>query len=326
MNKIEKKLIQLAEDIINGKEISYEDALEIEGVTQEEFLVLLYAANSVRKHFRGNYVSLCSIINAKSGNCTEDCKFCAQSVHYHTGVKTYDLIDEEEIYKAAKEARKIHSLRLGIVTSGESICKKDELNKIKKMLKGLKKNSDIERCASLGCLTKEDFIDLKNAGLERFHHNLETARSFFPKVCTTHSYDKRVQTVLDAKAAGLKVCSGGIFGLGESFSQRVEFAFELKKLNVDSLPLNFLCPISGTPFENYEKLKPIEVLKIIAMFRLVLPNKEIKACAGRQFLGSFEPFIFFAGADGMMIGNFLTIGGKDPLEDLKMIEDLGLEI
>jgi biotin synthase len=182
-------------------------------------------------------------------------------------------------------------------------------------------------CATLGTLTREQLTYLKDAGLHRYHHNIETSREYFPRICTTHSFDERLQVLGHARDLGLSACSGGILGMGESMDDRIKMAFILRELNVDSVPLNFLMPIMGTPLENIDAIAPLEALHAIALFRLILPDKEIRICGGRgAALGQLHPFIFVAGADGFMIGNYLTTSGLDPQEDLKMVRDLGLTI
>ncbi|MDY6967566.1 MAG: biotin synthase BioB, partial [Spirochaetota bacterium] len=203
----------------------------------------------------------------------------------------------------------------------------DELKSICNALEDISSNVDIAGCASLGTLSYESAKMLKESGLKRYHHNLETAESFFPEICTTHSYEERIKTVKIAKEAGFEVCCGGIFGIGETPQQRLEFAFTLKELDVDSIPLNFLNPITGTPLENAPAIPPMEILKIIAMFRFVHPTKDIRVCGGRQTnLRGVQPLMYIAGANGIMIGNYLTTAGGDPNEDLQLIEDLMLSI
>lgn len=325
MNDISKKIIKLTDQIIETKQISQKQADFLTKISNRDSYALFFGATRLRNYFRKPEPSLCAIVNAKSGNCSEDCKYCAQSAHYKTGVTCFSFIGKEKILESVKKAESIKAQRLGIVTSGEGILDKKEIEGIKDALIDMKKISSLERCASLGIMSFEYLLELKNAGLERFHHNLETSKSFFPKICTTHSYEARLNTIKNAKKAGLFVCSGGIFGLGEDFSQRLELAFELKNLDVDSIPLNFLCAIKGTPLEGQKPLKPLEILKIISICRFILPDKELKVCAGRQsLLGTLEAMIYYAGADGMMVGDYLTIKGGDVLKDNKMLEDLGL--
>lgn len=278
-----------------------------------------------RKHF-GNKVELCSIVNAKSGNCRENCKFCAQSSHYKGNAPVYPLVSSDKMIEAAKLAAKNKAHGFGIVTSGDCIDGTKELPQICDAIRKIKAQGVINPDASLGRLTRDTARKLKEAGLVRYHHNLETSRGFFPNICTTHSYQDRVQTIRIAKEEGFEVCCGGLFGLGETVEQRIDFAFTLKELNVDSVPMNFLIPIPGTPFENNKQLMPDEILMTVSIFRIILPDKHIKVCAGREInLGQRQKEIFSCGANGMMIGGYLTQGGNLPENDLNMLTELGLE-
>lgn len=284
---------------------------------------LLHAANLVRKRNFGDKVKLCSIVNAKCGACSEDCSFCAQSVHHpQADTSRYYRIDAEQLIADRRQASENPIIYFGIVTSGEALKDRD-LERIETALRQSPEDG-AKWCASLGCLTQAQLERLRKAGLKRFHHNLETAESFFPNVCTTHSYNQRVETVRNAKAAGLQVCCGGILGLGESSGQRVEMANTLAGLGVDSIPLNFLVPIAGTRLEASPVMTPLEILLAIAMFRLKCPNSEIRVAAGRSHLRRLQSMIFFAGCTGIMVGDLLTIAGGDMAEDLQMVRDLGL--
>ncbi|MFH1407400.1 MAG: biotin synthase BioB [Candidatus Omnitrophota bacterium] len=291
-------------------------------------LDLFLRANSLREKHHKNKVSLCAIVNAKSGLCAQDCKFCSQSLYHKTNIRRYPLLSAEEILKYAKQASRIHATCFGIVTSGKSTDSAKELDTICRALKLIKKNLPrLKRSASLGMLGSSELLALKKAGLERYHHNLETSERFFPKICTTHTHDKRLATIRSAKALGLEVCSGGIFGMGETVNDRVSLAKTLKRFDVDSIPLNFLNPIKGTTLANKKPMPPLEILKTIALFRINLPKADIKVCGGRNMnLRMLQSMIFFAGANGMMIGNYLTTAGNDPRLDLQMIKDLGLKI
>lgn len=325
----QNKIIQVTADkILSGNNISYKEAERLYLNKNVPLFDLLWVANRIRESFRKNRVELCSVVNAKSGICSEDCKFCAQSSHYKTGIKSYPLLSGEEILKAAVNAKNNKATCFGIVTSGKGINDKKEISTICKAIGKIKKNlPGLKRSVSLGIVNKDLLLEFKNSGVERFHHNLETSKDYFPGICSTHTYQDRLETIEDAKKAGFKVCSGGIFGLGEDRRDRLSLAFALRELDVDSVPLNFLHPIKGTALENAAPMSPDEILRIIAIFRIVLPAKEIKVCGGRVVnLRSLQPMIFFAGASGMMIGNYLTQPGQDPAADLEMIRDLGLEV
>lgn len=307
-----------------GAPLTGDQALALLGAPPETMDLILEAATAARKRTFGDRATLCSILNAKSGACSEDCVFCAQSSRHSTHVKTYPLLDADEIAAAYHEAEKLPVDRFGIVTSGRALTGADLILVCDTIART--GDTSISWCASLGSLDRDSLLKLRAAGLKRFHHNLETAESFFPNICTTHTYAERVETVKAAKAAGLEVCSGALFGLGETRAHRVELALALRELAVDSIPLNFLVPIPGTPAADAEHLSPDEILKTIAMFRLVCPETEIKVCGGRETnLADLEHLIFAAGANGMMIGGYLTLRGRSVEEDLHMLRNAGIQ-
>src|SRR3972149_510411 len=305
--------------------LSPEEALELTNLPPSSIYDLLAVAERVRRRHKGVEGNLCSIVNAKSGLCKEDCSFCAQSVKYSTGSPEYPMEDASALLNAAKEASAAGAREVSIVTSGTRIEKERDVAILSEAIRGMRDGLDVESCASLGILTTETLKKLKDSGLESYHHNLETGRSFFPKVCPTHDYEDDVNVVKTAKALGFHVCSGGIFGLGEGWDVRIELLSTLRELDVDSIPINFLNPRPGTPLEGANNLTPIECLTIIALARLMLPAKDIIVCGGRHVnLRDLQPLIFAAGANGMMIGNYLTTPGRDPRDDLRMLADLGL--
>ncbi len=319
-------LEEITEKALGGAGIGWREAEELVRLGEEGIFQVLPHAERVRRHFKGDEVSLCSIVNAKSGLCGEDCTFCAQSVRYNTGAPTYPMLPAERIVETALEATRWRAREFSIVTSGTKVAKREDVEILERALKLMKERAGLERCASLGILDKETLRRLKEAGLESYHHNLETSRSFFPRVCTTHDYEEDVQTVRVAKELGFYVCSGGIFGLGEGWQDRIELAMTLKELGVDSVPINFLNPRPGTPLEDANYLTPRECLLTIALYRFILPDRSIIVCGGREAnLRDLQCLIFAAGANGMMIGNYLTTRGRPPEEDLKMLEDLGLK-
>lgn len=314
------------ERVLNGEGIDHFVASELSMAEGPDLWDLFAAAGRVREHFRGKTADLCSIINAKSGACSEDCSYCAQSVHHSTGASVYPLISVDRMAEAAASAKKNGAKRFCIVTSGRGIETSDDLENIAKGIRCVR-NLGLFPCATLGTLSRDQLAYLKDAGLHRYHHNIETSREYFPRICTTHSFDERLQVLGHARDLGLSACSGGILGMGESMDDRIKMAFTLRELNVDSVPLNFLMPIMGTPLENIDAIAPLEALRSIALFRLILPDKELRICGGRgTALGQLHPLIFAAGADGFMIGNYLTTSGLDPKEDLKMVRELGLTI
>jgi biotin synthase len=316
------------EKALNGEPVTPEEALELLELPSDLIMPLMAAADSVRRYYKGNAISLCSIVNARSGRCTEDCAFCSQSVFSRSDIQEYDLMDNDKIIAAGKDAVKNGAHKFGIVTSGKGAeTKQGDIEKICDSISSMKSSLDVHRCASLGVIDEQQARALKEAGLEEFHHNIETARSFYPNVCTTRTYDENISSIRAAKSAGLRVCGGGIFGMGEDNRQRVEMAEELRNLDIDSIPLNFLVPIEGTKLENVKPLRPIEILKIIAVYRLYLPDKDIKVAGGREKnLRDLQSFIFFAGANSTMVGNYLTTKGRDGADDLKMIEDMEMDV
>lgn len=280
---------------------------------------LIFLANSERKKHNLS-LDICSIKNAKSGGCKEDCKFCAQSSHYKTDILRYPLKSLEEILEKAMFAKTLGAKRFGIATSGAKPTKK-ELSIIAKAIKKIKELG-ILPCASLGRLEKDELLMLKDAGLSRYHHNIETSESFFKNIATTYPFWEKIRTIKYAKEASLEVCSGGIIGLGESWADRLEMANLLKSLDVSSAPINVLLPIKNTPFEKAPPISPMDVIKTIAIFRIILKDKTIKIAAGRENLGSFESLAFLAGANGMIIGGYLTIKGRPVGEDQRFIEEI----
>lgn len=306
--------------------IGEEMALALSQLPLNDLALLFPITDQLRLRLSRNRVYLCSIVNAKSGRCGEDCRFCAQSSHYRTEIKTYPLLSAEEIIAAAQAAQAQGAREFGIVTSGKGIADPAEVAVIERAIAGVAA-AGLSPCVSPGIVSAETLIRWKRAGLNHYHHNLETAPSFFEKVCSTHKIEEDVEGIQQAKAAGLPVCAGGIFGLGESWAHRVELAFLLKELKVDYAPLNFLNPIPGTPLaETGPGITPRECLKTIALFRLVMPKVRIVICGGREKnLGDLQSMVFMAGANGLMIGNYLTTLGRPPELDLKMIRDLGME-
>jgi biotin synthase len=322
---IRQQIGEVLETLLNGGDIDYAAASGLTALKGADLWDLFSAAGRVRERFRGRAVDLCSIVSAKSGRCSEDCSYCAQSAHHATGAPVYPLIAVDRMAEAAASAKKNGAKRFCIVTSGRGIETRVDLENIAKGIQRVRELG-LSPCATLGTLTKDRLSFLKAAGLHRYHHNIETSREYFPKVCTTHSFDERLEVLGHARAVGLSVCSGGILGMGESMDDRVKMAFLLRELDVDSIPLNFLMPMKGTPLENSTPLASLEALHSIALFRLVLPGKQIRICGGRGSLGQLHPLIFAAGADGFMIGNYLTTSGLDPEQDLKMVRDLELTI
>jgi len=321
------KIKKIADQSLQNQPISRDDALFLMQINGDEFYDLFYWANQIRLKYFGHSVKACSIVSAKQGRCTEDCSFCSQSSRYHTGVEEFPLIDTNRILDIAKCAEQTGSNSIGIVTSGYSINKSDDLDKICRAIKAVITDSCIHPHGSFGILTEEMAGSLVKCGLKRLNHNLETSERFFPNICSTHTFSDRINTIRVAKEVGLEICSGAIFGVGEGIEDRIDLAFTLKNLDVDVVPLNFLHPVSGTPLENSIPLSPMEALKIISVFRFILPDKEIKIAGGREKnLRDLQSWMFYAGANSTMIGNYLTTKGRKVEDDLEMIKDLNLEL
>lgn len=305
--------------------ISRSQALSLVPTEPEEAMDLMCCANMVRQWFKPKQVFRCGIVNAKSGRCSEDCAFCAQSAHHDCRIETYPLLSEDELIQAGLKLADGGATHYSVVTSGVSL-NDNEIDRVCRVAEVLRKRSPLRLCASLGMLTEVSARKLKAAGISRYHHNLETAPSYFEKICSTHTYEEDLQTLHTAKAAGLEVCSGGIFGMGESWQQRVEMALLLKELDVDCVPINFLNPIPGTRMADRPMLPPLEALAIVALFRFAHPRKDITICGGREItLKDFQSWVFFAGANGLMIGNYLTTQGRNIEMDMEMIAQMGLD-
>jgi biotin synthase len=321
----QKKLLTLAEAIIDGESPTKEQYRAIADIPESHAFTLLAGADMIRDHYFERRIHLCSICNGKSGRCSEDCSFCGQSVFAKTDAPVYPLLEKAKLQEMGWRAARTSVNRYSIVTSGKRLSR-NEIGAVAEALVELDQDQ-IKTCASLGILDVEDFRLLKNAGVSRYHHNLEAAQSYFIQICTTHTYQQRIDTILLAKEAGLSVCSGGVFGVGETDEQVLELALTLKELDVDAVPINFLVPIAGTKLENSEPITPLRCLKIVAIFRYVLPEKEIIICGGREpTLKELHPLIFHAGASGIMTNDYLTTSGRSLTEDLEMLEHLKFEI
>ena len=325
MGAVQEAIRQHEKKILGGVPISREDALLIAEISGPDIFNLFASANRIRQHFRDNTVGLCSIINAKSGACPEDCSFCAQSSKNRASTKIYPLIKKKVLFEKATSAAKSGVKRFSVVTSGRKVSR-GELLEIAGLIAAVRETGLLP-CASLGLLNAEELSILKQAGLERYHHNLEASEGFFPRICTTHTFADKIETAKAVRASGLSLCSGGIFGMGETWQDRIDMAFSLRELDADSVPINFLIPIKGTALGHREYLHPFEALKIISLFRFILSGKEIRVCGGRtQVLGEFHSMVFLAGADGMITGDYLTTMGRNPEDDLRLIRTYGLKV
>lgn len=312
---------QLEEEIMGGGEITREAAILLYEEPLEE---LCQAADEIRGHFCQNRFDICTIVNGKSGKCSEDCKYCAQSAYYHTSAKEYPLLGTKEIVRQAKYNAQRGVLRYSIVTSGRAL-KDSELGQMCEAIRAIREQVNIEVCVSFGLLNEEQFCRVKRAGASRVHNNLETSRRNFPNVCTTHTFEDKVNAVKAAKAAGLSVCSGGIMGLGETAKDRIDMAFTLKELGVESVPVNLLNPIPGTPYERNKRLTVDDMRRIVAVYRFILPDAFIRLAGGRGLMEDKGEGCLRAGANGAISGDMLTTAGYTVETDMEMLYRLGYE-
>ncbi|HSW62751.1 MAG TPA: biotin synthase BioB [Dissulfurispiraceae bacterium] len=311
-------LTELEQKIAAGKSVSKKDAKQLAELPASHLPDLLAASNRLRIRRSKDTVELCAIVNAKSGLCPEHCSYCAQSAKSRTGVSVYPLITRREAREKAQQAKEGGVLRFSIVSSGRKPAKKD-LRKIAFMLSDIRALG-LHPCASLGLLDRDELGFLHDAGLERYHCNIETSERFFPSVCTAHTFSDKLKTIEAAKDINMSVCSGGIFGMGETWDDRVDMALTLRQLDVDSAPINFLNPIAGTPLADRPLMHPFDALKAISLFRFLLPDKAIRICGGRAAtLGEFAAMIFMAGADSLMTGDYLTTPGQSYEDDLRLL-------
>ncbi len=307
--------------------ISFEEALALgEQTSHEEIGELVERAWAVRQENFGDSTDMCSLVNAKSGGCAEDCGFCAQSRYAEADTPMHAMMEPEQILEHARAAEAAGAHRFCMVTQGQGLSKKD----FKKILDGAKlvaEHTNLKRCASIGHMSGERAKQLREAGIQRVHHNVESSRSYYPEVSTTVRYEGRLRTIDAVKEAGLETCVGGILNLGESPRQRVEMAFELSELEPDSVPINLLNPRDGTKFGDRPLMDPWDVIKWVAIFRLIIPGALFRLCGGRvENLGELQPLAVKAGLNGVMMGNFLTTLGAEPEDDRAMFEELGLNV
>lgn len=319
-----QEIVSLLASVVDGKPLSGNTVQKLLPLLKEHRLDLHAVARLTFSYHQTREVFTCGIINAKSGRCAEDCSFCAQSAHHAANTAVYGLVDEESLVKRAAALAGRGARYMGIVLSGTSPTVRD-FDVLCEVAGRIRSRVPIELCASFGLLSNDQAVSLKEAGYSSYHHNLETAQSWYGQICTTHGYDARLKTVANARAAGLRVCCGGIFGLGEGWKERLEFSETLGQLMVDSIPVNFLTPIPGTPLEGSPLLPPEEVLDIIAIFRLMHPEKDIIVCGGRsKVLGDWDRTVFHSGASAIMIGDYLTTRGTGMDKDRELLRTLGL--
>jgi biotin synthase len=321
-----KQIEQFAKQVLNGQLLDRKEINGLSNLSTDHFDDLLYWANEIRKANFGNKVKICSIVPGRLGGCSQDCTFCAQSLHYDTAVdKRAKTLSDEEIIAAAAETKQKGVTNFGIVYSGKKVSDA-ELDRLIDLTKRIKTQLGLGVCMGLGILGEQAMRRLADAGVVRFNHNLETSERHFRNIVTTHKYEDRVKTIQAALKAGLGVCAGGIFGIGETEDDRIDMALELRGLGVDMVPLNFLHPIAGTPLGNSETLSPREILRMIALYRFILSKTHLKVAGGRVLnLRDLQSWIFYAGCTSILSGNYLTTAGRAVEDDLQMLSDLGLE-
>ncbi len=317
-------MLKLADEIIGGRRITREDDLNM--FLTCDLKELCQGADKIREAFVGEKVDLCSIINGRSGRCPEDCKYCAQSAHNHTACEIYDFLPEEKILEACKMNESEGVNRFAIVTAGRALSG-EEFEKAIHAYETMKKECKIDLCASMGFLTKEQLHRLHEAGVTSYHHNIETSRRNFPNICTTHTYDMKIETLKMVKDEGMCACSGGIIGMGETWEDRLDMAISLAELGIDSIPINALMPIKGTPLENQEQLTEDDILRTIAFFRYINPDANIRLAAGRALLTNDGETAFESGASATITGNMLTtVACATIRSDRKMLQDMGRDV
>ena len=317
-------ILQLADEIIDGRRLLRGEDLSY--FITCDYDALCEGADKIRKHFVGDKVDLCSIVNGRSGKCPEDCKYCAQSAHYHTDCNVYDFLSEEELLEACKLNEREGVDRFSIVTAGRNLSG-EEFEKALSAFKRMKEECDIELCASMGFLNREQFRRLKEIGVDRYHHNIETSKRFFSHICTTHTYEQKFATLNVLKEEGMRICSGGIIGMGETWEDRIDMAISLSEVSVDSIPLNALMPIKGTPLEKQERLTEEDIVRTVAIFRYINPTAHIRLAAGRALMENDGKKAFESGASATITGNMLTTAANATIRsDREMLSLMGREI
>lgn len=312
----------LKEKILNGYKINKQEALDLVKAPLDE---LSTAANEIRKHFCGDDFDICTIINGKSGRCSEDCKYCAQSAHYTTKIETYPLLNTKPILEEAQYNYSKGVARYAVVTSGKRLSD-EEIDKLANSLDEVHKKCKIKLCVSGGLLNEAQFKKLNDVGVERIHNNLETSRNHFDKICTMHTFEDKVEAIKAAQRAGMSVCSGGIMGIGETMEDRIDMALEIRNLNVNSVPINRLNPIPGTPYEHNKPLTDEDMQRIVAIYRFILPDLFIRLAGGRGLFTDKGKACLQSGANAVISGDMLTTSGISIDTDMKMIQELGFKI
>ena len=313
---------ELKNNVLQGKNLSREEAIALSQIEEKE--ALYQAASEIREKMAGNHFETCSVVNARSGLCSENCHWCSQSLSYHTNAKTYEFIDENDLFAMAERNAKYGIHRFSFVTSGRAISDTN-LERICTDARTIKEKVGIQLCASLGLVTKEQLQKMKDSGITTCHCNLETSRRFFPTLCTTHTYEDKIKTIKAAQSLGMAVCSGGIIGLGETMEDRIDLQMTIRDLGIRSTPLNILTPIKGTPLEGNKRLSDEEILTTIALFRFINPTAYIMLAGGRTLIQNIEKKALKVGINALIMGDMLTTKGSKIQQDFKMIEELGFQ-
>jgi biotin synthase len=318
-------IIACKDKVLSGQKISEEESHRLVNVSDDSLHILSEAANEITRKLCGNIVDVEALINAKKGKCQEDCSFCSQSAFYKTEIDTYKLLPPETIIHNAMLAKEDGVKSFCLVCAWRGPTEKD-FEQVSSIIEKINKEVGIEVNCSLGFINEDMARKLKNLGVKRYNHNLEASRSFFPKICTTHSYDERMQTNLIVKNVGLELCCGGIIGMGETRMQRLELGLDLARLSPEECPINLLVPQKGTPLEIHTRLSISEILRTIAVYRFLMPKTILKIAGGREvYLANDQEKVLLGGANGIITGGYLTIGGNSPSDDFKMISKIGLE-
>lgn len=314
----------IVEEIIAGRRLHRGE--DVSFLLTGELEELKKGGNRIREALCGNRVDLCTIVNGRAGKCSENCKFCAQSAHHSTGAEVYEFLDTEKIVAECKANQEKGVHRFSIVTAGRTLEEGDYRKAVQAYREMKKECPEMQLCASHGLLTREQFRGLKESGVSNYHANIETSRRYFPKICTTHTFDDKLGCIREAKEAGLQVCSGGIIGLGESFEDRIDMAFTLSELGITSIPINALLPIPGTPLEKNATLTEEEILRTVVIFRFINPTAYIRLAAGRTLMKDSGKEAFFSGANATITGDMLTTSGNNTAQDIEMLKKSGFDI
>ena len=328
VSEIPARIAELGQRVLNGGQVTRDEALELFALEDSaDIHTLLSWGNRIREHFKGNKIHLCSIVNAKAGACSENCSFCSQSAAYQTGSPRYGFVDPEPVAEAGEEANRNGVTAVGLVAAWRGLKEGPMLDEVCDRIREMKDQGQTRPDASLGLIESQEVANrLKEAGLECYGHNLESSERFFPEHCTTHTFEDRLRTIGFLKKAGIKICSGGIIGMGETRADRCDLAMSLREIDASVVPVNILNPIEGTPLAEQESLPPLEILKTVACFRFILPRKEIMIAGGRTVnLRDLQCMVFQAGASALMVGNYLTTLNQPVEKDLQMLRDLGLD-